>query len=307
MNLRRTAAPARLHDLSHAVGVDDVAAGSPTSPPAPSTPRWRWPGTVGEPAPVAHGWRSSRWASAAAQALDYVERRRRHLRRRAGEGATRRPHWRGDQLAFHLVQGLLNPPPRARSGPSTPRCVPQGRVGPAASRWRATARLLRRRPRPRSSAARGQPSPVPRPSARRPRHHALVDRPRQPLALTTNGRRRTSSTTSRRAGRAARIELRAPSCATSRSPCSCCGWCTGAADGDPGVHTLGPGVPRPRRLRRREDGAALDEAYRSCAPSTRSSSRSCDAHVLPEDEACPAALGGSMGLTKDPVAELDDA
>ncbi len=57
----------------------------------------------------------------------------------------------------------------------------------------------------------------------------------------------------------------------------------------------------------REDGAALDEAYRFLR--TLEHRMQLEGlrrtHVLPEDEASLRALGRSMGLTKDPVKELD--
>jgi glutamate-ammonia-ligase adenylyltransferase len=57
----------------------------------------------------------------------------------------------------------------------------------------------------------------------------------------------------------------------------------------------------------REDGAALDEAYRflRTLEHRMQLAQLRRTHVLPEDEAALRSLGRSMGMMKDPVAELD--
>jgi glutamate-ammonia-ligase adenylyltransferase len=57
----------------------------------------------------------------------------------------------------------------------------------------------------------------------------------------------------------------------------------------------------------REDGAALDDAYRflRTLEHRMQLAQLRRTHVLPEDEAALRSLGRSMGMMKDPVAELD--
>jgi glutamate-ammonia-ligase adenylyltransferase len=57
----------------------------------------------------------------------------------------------------------------------------------------------------------------------------------------------------------------------------------------------------------REDGAALDEAYRflRTLEHRMQLSQLRRTHVLPEDESALRSLGRSMGMTKEPVTELD--
>ena len=206
-------------DLAHDMGVDDVAAELSDLAAAPSRRRWPWPGRGWASRRRWPGWRSSRWASAAATSSTTSPTSTSSSstsRPREPTGRPTRPCGPPSQLAAHLMR-ICSEPHRARapSGRSTPTCVPRARR-PAGAHPRQPPGLLR---------ALGQDLGVPGaaqgpPGRRRPRAGPGVRRDGRPDGVDAPPSARGSSTTSRRcgAGSSTTSPPRRPSGSSSSAP-----------------------------------------------------------------------------------------
>ncbi len=208
----------------------------PTSPRPRSRRRWPSPATRWGRMPTAPGSRWSRWARRGGCELNYISRRRRHLRRRAGrrggrggvDGHRDRPRDPADADLLGLDAG---------------RVVVGGRPG-AAPRGQERAAGAHRRQPPQLLRALGQDLGVPGPAqgARPWRATPLWDRRTATPCSRWCGRpraARTSSTTCRRCAAGSSSTSPAPrptgssssapaGCVTSSSRCSCSSSCTAA-------------------------------------------------------------------------------